>query len=106
MCQRSMEEPRTSPPRPRECLPLEDDQRDRLAGEGELEPRLALLDAQRRRSVDPGELAGRLELTVLLLVGRDRRAHPLPRAVRVAVGLVDPVVLNPRLATGERQAAE
>ena len=50
-----------------------------------------------------GELARGLELRVLLLVGRDRRAHPLPGRERVAVGLVDAVVGHARLAARERQ---
>src|SRR5207247_3603963 len=85
--------------------PLQHDERDRLTGQGEPENRLAFVDAHGGGGLHRSELAGGLELRVLLLVRRDRRAYPLPGRERVAVAVVDAVVLDPRLAPRHRQAA-
>ena len=79
---------------PRSRSPLQHDERDRLARQREAAASpgpSSTRDAWPAPSIR-GELAGRLELRVLLRVGRDRRAHPLPGRVRVAVALVDAVV--------------
>src|SRR5260221_427444 len=82
--------------------PLQHDEGDRLAGQGEHQPGLAPLDAHRGGGLHLGELASGLELRVLLLVGRDRRAPPLPGGERVAVALGDPVMLEARLVSRQR----
>jgi hypothetical protein len=75
-------------------------------GSAELQRCLPLLHAHSGRRVDAGELARGLELFVLIGCRSERRAHALPRAVGVAVRLVDPVVDDARLARRERQAGE
>src|SRR5687767_14159537 len=87
-----------SPPsakRTRACVagarsPLQHEERDPLARQRKRQGRLALVDGHRGRAPHHrGELAGFLELCVLLLVGRNGRAHLLPGGERVAVVLVD-----------------